>query len=379
MKTRLLAATALGCAALLGAVAIAQTPAPTPKAPAAAAPAIVSNANDGQRHEAGYKAPKTNWGAPDLQGFWNNTSLTGLQRSGDAKSLALTPQQADRLVNRNILVVLTKEDNALAGKDPNNTKILEDKNNDRGYNSFWIDPGTKMATVKGELRSSWITDPATGRIPYKAGAARGGGFAITNFDGPETRPQAERCIIGFSGSYGPVMNNGMYNSTMQFVQTPSHVMIQVEMIHDVRVIPIVKSAAEAKHSPLPKWGGDSVGWYEGDTLVVQTSNPHPSQRAMISDKGKLTERFSRWNDKQVLYEFEVDDPTLYSQTWKGEMSLNASEPLYEYACHEGNYAMAGILAGARELESQGKVPGMGPGIAAGLVLPRDEAGGEGFN
>jgi hypothetical protein len=145
------------------------------------------------------------------------------------------------------------------------------------------------------------------------------------------------------------------------------------------VIPIVKSAAEAKHSPLPKWGGDSVGWYEGDTLVVQTSNPHPSQRAMISASGKLTERFSRWNDKQILYSFEVDDPTLYSQVWKGEMALNASEPLYEYACHEGNYAMAGILAGARELESQGKVPGMGPGIAAGLVLPRDEAGGEGFN
>jgi len=377
MKTRLLAATALGCAVLLGAAAIAQTPAPTPQAPAA--DAIVSNANDGQRHEAGYAAPKTSWGAPDLQGFWNNTSLTGLQRGGDAKSLALTPQQADRLVNRNILVVLTKDDNAQAGKDPNNIDLLKDKNNDRGYNAFWIDPGTKMAMVKGELRSSWITEPATGRIPYKPGAARGGGFAITNFDGPETRPQAERCIIGFSGSYGPVMNNGMYNSTMQFVQTPSHVMIEVEMIHDVRVVPIVKSKADVKWGPLPKWGGDSVGWYEGDTLVVETRNPHPSQRAMISNQGKLTERFSRWNDKQILYSFEVDDPSLYSQTWKGEMALNASEPLYEYACHEGNYAMAGILAGARELESQGKVPGMGPGIAAGLVLPRDEAGGEGFN
>ncbi len=376
MKTRLLAATALGCAALLGATAVAQTPAPTP--PAAAA-ALVSNANDGQRHEPGYKSPQTSWGAPDLQGFWNNTSLTNLSRGGDAKSLALTQQQADRLVNRNILVVLTKEDNSTSGQDPNNTKILDDKNNDRGYNAFWIDPGTKMASVKGEIRSSWITEPATGRIPYKPGAARGGGYAITNFDGPETRPQAERCIIGFSGSYGPVMNNGMYNSTMQFVQTPSHVMIEVEMIHDVRVVPIVKSKADVKWGPVPKWGGDSIGWYEGDTLVVETRNPHPSQRAMISNQGTLTERFSRWNDKQILYSFEVDDPSLYSQTWKGEMSLNASEPLYEYACHEGNYAMAGILAGARELESKGKVPGMGPGIAAGLVLPRDEAGGEGFN
>ncbi len=378
MKIKLLAATALSCAVMIGPPAFAQ------QGQSAAAPqqaALTSNANDGQRHEAGYAAPKTKWGAPDLQGFWNNTSLTNLQRGGDAKSLALTPQQADRLVNRNILVVLSKDDEAQAGKDPNNLDLLKDKNNDRGYNAFWIDPGTKMATVKGELRSSWITEPATGRIPYKPGAARGGGYAITNFDGPETRPQAERCIIGFSGSYGPVMNNGMYNSTMQFVQTPTHVMIQVEMIHDVRVIPTFATADEARKSfaPLPKWGGDSVGWYEGDTLVVETRNPHPSQRAMISDKGKLIERFSRWNERQILYAFEVDDPTLYSATWKGEMALNASDPIYEYACHEGNYAMAGILGGARELESQGKVPGMGPGIAAGLVLPRDETGGEGFN
>ena len=291
----------------------------------------------------------------------------------------MSEKEADRLVNRNILIVLTKEDDASNGTDPNNTKILEDKNNDRGYNSFWIDPGTKLATVKGELRTSWIVEPANGRIPYKPGASRGGGYAITNFDGPETRPQAERCVIGFSGSYGPVMQNSMYNNTMQFVQTPSHVMIQVEMIHDVRVIPIVASKAEAKHSNVPKWGGDSVGWYEGNTLVVQTTNVHPSQRGMISADGKLTERFTRWDDKQVLYEFEVEDASLYSQTWKGEMGLNASQPMYEYACHEGNYAMEGSLAGARQLESEGKVPGMGPGIAAGLVLPRDETGGEGFN
>ncbi|MFT3725328.1 MAG: hypothetical protein QM773_17300 [Hyphomonadaceae bacterium] len=377
MKTRLLAATALGCAVLLGANAVAQTPAPTPPAAAAATP--VTNANDGQRSEAGYKVPHTKWGAPDLQGYWNNTSITSMQRSPDAKQLSVSQKEADRLVNRNILVVLSKEDQSTNGQDPNNTKLLEDKNNDRGYNSFWIDPGTKLASVKGELRTSWITEPATGRIPYKPGAARGGGYAITNFDGPETRPQAERCVLGFSGSFGPVMQNGMYNNTMQFVQTPTHVMIEVEMIHDVRVIPIAASKAEAKHGSVPKWGGDSVGWYEGDTLVVETTNVHPGQRAMISQNGKVTERFSRWNDHQVLYTFEVDDPSLYSQTWKGEMSLNSSSPLYEYACHEGNYAMPGILGGARELESKGKVPGMGPGIAAGLVLPRDETGGEGFN
>jgi len=354
MKTRLLAATALTVAAIMGAgAALAQAP--------------------------GYTTPKTAWGAPDLQGFWNNTSITSLQRSPDAKSLVVDQKEADRLVNRNILVVLTKDDEAQAGLDPNNTKILEDKNNDRGYNAFWIDPGTKLATVKGELRTSWIVEPANGRIPYKPGAARGGGYAITNFDGPETRPMAERCVLSFSGSYGPVMQNSMYNNTFQFVQTPSAVMINVEMNHDVRNIPIVASKAEAKHGPVPKWGGDSVGWYEGDTLVVQTTNVHPNQRAMITSTGKLTERFTRWDDHQILYEFEVDDPELYSQVWRGEMALNTSQPMYEYACHEGNHAMPGILGGARQLESEGKVPGMGPGIAAGLVLPRDEAGGEGFN
>ena len=125
MKFKMMAATALGTAALFAGAAVAQTPAA--QAPTAtSAPAIVSNANNGQAHEAGYKAPKTAWGAPDLQGFWNNTSITSMQRSPDAKSLALTQAQADRLVNRNILIVLTKEDNATNGQDPHNTKVLED-------------------------------------------------------------------------------------------------------------------------------------------------------------------------------------------------------------------------------------------------------------
>src|SRR5690606_16445200 len=126
-----------------------------------------------------------------------------------------------------------------------------------------------------------------------------------------------------------------------------------------------------------KWGGDSVGWYEGNTLVVETTNVHPSQRGMITQNGKLTERFTRWDDHQILYQFEVEDPDLYTEVWKGEMALNTAEPLYEYACHEGKHARPVSLGGARQLESEGKVPGMGPGIAAGLVLSRDDQGGEG--
>jgi hypothetical protein len=330
----------------------------------------------------GYVVPKTADGRPDLQGFWNNTSITSLQRPRDVQKLVVDEAEAKRIVNRNMLIVLTKDDEKNNGKDPNDVSALADKNNDRGYNAFWIDPGTKMAMVKGEYRTSWITEPASGRIPYKSDAARsGGGYAITNFDGPETRPLAERCLMSFSGSAGPVMQNGMYNNTFQIVQSPGAVMILVEMNHDARIIPIVANAAEAakKHGAIPKWAGDSVGWYEGDTLVVETVNVHPLQRALISSGGKVTERFSRWDDNQVLYQFEVNDPELYSQVWRGEQALNRSpEPLYEYACHEGNYAMPGILGGARELESKGIKPTMGPGIGAGLVIPRDgEGGGEG--
>ncbi len=167
----------------------------------------------------------------------------------------------------------------------------------------------------------------------------------------------ERCIIGFGNTGGPVMTNVLYNNTYQIVQSPGHVMIVVEMVHDARIIPIVKNASEAKYGPnvIKKWLGDSVGWYEGATLVVETKNVNPAQRGYISKDGKLTERFTRWNDGQITYEFAVEDPTQYSQPWKGEMALNHSkQPFYEYACHEGNYAMEGILAGARKQEREGR-------------------------
>src|SRR5690348_14847094 len=169
--------------------------------------------------------------------------------------------------------------------------------------------------------------------------------------GPETRPLAERCIISYSRSAGPVMQNSLYNNNYQIVQSPGAVIIDVEMNHDARIIPIVKSKADVKHRPgaIRPWFGDSVGWYEGDTLVVETVNVNPKQNtAQISATGVLTERFTRWSASEILYEFSVDDPALYTQVWKGEQSLHASkEPLYEYACHEGNYALTGILAGAR--------------------------------
>jgi hypothetical protein len=171
----------------------------------------------------------------------------------------------------------------------------------------------------------------------------------------------ERCLIGFGGTGGPPMLNVLYNNHYQIVQTPDHLMIMVEMNHDVRVVPIAKSKAEAKHKPnvIKPWLGDAIGWWEGDTLVVETKNFHPTQigktSVLVTETGKVTERFTRWSEDQILYEFAVEDPNVYSRPWKGEMSLNKDdERVYEYACHEGNYALHGILAGARAEEREGR-------------------------
>src|SRR5690606_4397825 len=214
-------------------------------------------------------------------------------------------------------------------------------------------------------RSSWIVEPESGQIPYskkgrmvRAQAFRAGGDeesgAVGMYDGPEVRPVGDRCLISFGSSAGPPMNNVMYNNHYQFVQTPGNVMINVEMNHDVRIIDI---NGKHDHPNIREWFGSSVGRWDGDTLVVETRNVHPIQEMRgafpLSTKGKVIERFTRVSDGEMLYEFTVDDPEYYSQVWKGEMIFTKDdERIFEYACHEGNYALPGILAGARAEERE---------------------------
>jgi hypothetical protein len=202
------------------------------------------------------------------------------------------------------------------------------------------------------------------------------------FQGPEALPLPERCLIGFSGAGGPGMLNTIYNNNYQIVQAPQVIAINVEMVHDARVIPLFndKATAQAAHRPaaVTFWLGDSVGWWEGDTLVVEVTNVNRQQgRAgpiYLSEQGKVTERFTRVAPAQILYEFQVEDPVYYTQPWRVEMSLNArKESIYEYACHEGNYAMEGILRGARNQEAQGIKPTLGPGIF-GTPIPEKPKG-----
>jgi len=355
----------------------------------------------------GYTPPKTSWGAPDIGGNWTNASLTNLQRGFGAANVVMTPEEVERA--ERLDYYNNRFQDEARPSDTSDTRLLDgtDLLQGSGYNVFWIDPGSRVGVIRGESRSSWITEPADGRIPYRnrpaarpaaaavappgaiadnkrvVGAADskvapgkmafagpqgvgttvpagdGGGGGYGSYDGPETRTIADRCLLGFGTAGGPVMSNVMYNNNYQIVQTPGHVMILVEMVHDARIVPTFASADEARASfrpsNMPQWLGDSVGWYEGDKLVVETRNVNPKQRGYLSPSGTLIERFSRWDKDQLVYEFEVNDPTLYTQVWKGEQAMKPSRaPLFEYACHEGNYAMEGILAGARKLEADGQ-------------------------
>lgn len=332
----------------------------------AAVAAIAAGSGAASAQAAGnYAPPRTSWGAPELSGVWTNASLTSLQRASSASKVTVTEEEAAQLLARNRYTLATQDEAGASKLDKESSdKLLADKNPARGYNRFWMDPGSDYARVGNDIRTAWVTNPADGLIPYKPGKRPG--FKVT-YDGPEGRPVQERCVS--YARLGPVFGNGMYNNNFQIVQTQSHLMIDAEMIHEARVIPIFKSAAEAKHGPeaLRNFGGDSVAWYEGDTLVVETINVRQDQRPHITATGKAIERFTRWKDNEILYQFRVEDDSIYTQPWSGEQVLRASsEPVYEYACHEGNYGMFGILAGARQLEHDGREHPPELSIFAGL-------------
>lgn len=300
--------------------------------------------------QAAYTPPRAADGKPDLQGFWTNVSLTSLERSGQFKTLAIPPEQAQKLEAGRAAA----DARASLPTDPTAgaPKAGQDVG---GYNNFYVDAGTSFATIKGEKRSSWIVDPADGKIPYTATGKKEFeerlNFVRNTFDGPETRPMAERCLVGFGSTGGPPMINVMYNNTYQFVQTGDYFLINVEMNHDARIIPLGDA-----NTDVPQWLGRSKGHWEGDTLVVETTNFNPGESLrtffansyLLSPDAHVTERFNRISDTEILYQFTVNDPKLFSQPWKAEMIFNHSpKPAYEYACHEGNHALPGILAGAR--------------------------------
>ncbi|HDZ08172.1 hypothetical protein [Pseudohongiella sp.] len=307
---------------------------------------------------------------PDLSGLWTNASLTSLNRPQGVDQLVVTPEEAQMIVANTSVAGLPIDE--VDAADSSSGEAPPAGSFDfglRGYNDFWIDPGSNLALVKGEFRTSYVIDPENGRVPRletpKVEIARSFGARYVtgqgNADGPEALPLSERCFIGFGNTAGPGMMGTLYNSTYQFVQTDDYFTILVEMNHDARIIPLYDSAEEARANARPtelnQWFGDSRGWYEDGWLVVETININPLQIAEssvpITADGVITERFMRHSDTEIVYQFTVDDDNLYSQPWTAELSYHATEgPMYEYACHEGNYAMPGILAGARRAEAE---------------------------
>jgi hypothetical protein len=314
-----LGATALGTLVLCVALAASQGP----RSPRPAAP-----------------APRAADGHPDLQAVWNFSSLTPLERPADlAAKPTMTLAEAAQF-----------EKNAMERNNADRRDGGVAADLARAYNDGWYDRGTHMAIVNGVARTSLVVDPPDGRIPALTDDAQRRAQERAQLrrdhpsDGPEDRSLAERCL-GFNA--GPPMLPGPYNNYMQLFQFKDHVIIFNEMIHDARVVPL----DGRPHLPasVRRYLGDSVGRWEGNTLVVDTTNfTDKTNFRGASDRLHLVEKFSRLDADTLLYEFTVDDPSSFTKSWSGALPMKRTdEQVFEYACHEGNQAMVGILRGAR--------------------------------
>ena len=311
--------------------------------------------------KTGYKAPLAADGHPDLQGVWTNVAVTRLERNPKyGPGLVMTEAQAKKIEAR------TQAQIDLGNKptDPNAkvTDLPADCSGGRGtdcnYNAAWTDPGSLVMRVNGQPRNGFITSTPDGRVPMRKDAhvnpfGRTLKAGVSPSDNPETRALGERCLLSFGNSAGPVMLPGLYNNTYQFVQTKDEVAIDVEMVHDVRHVRL--NAKDHLPATVRPWMGDSIGHWEGPTLVVETTNFHPEQVFRgASEHLKVTERFTRTGKDRMHYAFWVEDPTVFAEPWGGEYEFSRIPgQIYEYACHEGNYGLVGILQGAREEERTG--------------------------
>ena len=295
--------------------------------------------------------PRTAWGAPDLNGVWDFRTLTPFERpSALADQEFFTDEQAAAFEAERLAEFEVRDDQEPADIVGN-------------YNQFWFDPGN---TVTATNQTSLVVDPPDGRVPLlntEAAAKRAamrearagidrhsptpGGWVEDLGDGMF----AVRCILGFNS--GPPMNPAGYNQNVQIAQTEDHVLLLNEMVHSSRIIPL----DGRPHLPdgVRQWMGDSRGRWDGDTLVVETTNflRETSFRAGVTTPAlHLTERFTRVSDGSLLYEVTVEDPGAWDRPWTYRLPMVKSEfPLFEYACHEGNYGLENILAGAREQEA----------------------------
>ena len=282
--------------------------------------------------------------ARDLQGIWGFATVTPLQRPKEfAGRDKLTPEEKAKLEEEAV------RDQFVDRPPP--------PGNPGAYNRFWIDAGTK-AVATGQ--TSLVIDPPDGRVPALTPTGKDRQAALDErakrAEGPEALTSWDRCILGFNA--GPPMIGGGYNAFVQLVQTPDYVVIHTEMVHDARIVPL--NGRPSLPSQQRNWRGPSTARWEGNTLIVDTRHFRTEGTGTLSLRGlgystdenlHLIERFRRLNADTLLYEYTVDDPTVWTRPWTVSMTMERSEqPIYEYACHEGNYGMRGILSGARAEE-----------------------------
>ena len=306
-----------------------------------------------------YTAPRTEWGQPDLQGVWNFSSNTPIERPAIfGEREFLTADEIEEMQHR------------LAAQDASSDAAGSTAGVDEGYNDFWLE----KAGIGGDVRTSLIVYPANGQLPPLAeGAiAEQGSFVFTGTtgesrpvrreaggigaDGPEDRGLSERCIIGFNS--GPPLRPAAYNNNVQIIQSKDTVVLLTEMIHEARIVPLYGPAQDLQllNDDIRLWMGDSRGYWDGATLVVETRNFN-GLSASFNNVGAsydkvLTERFTRRGPSTVDYEYTLDDPSTFTDKISAIVSMTKlAGQLYEYACHEGNYGMVNTLRGARVLEN----------------------------
>ena len=349
--------------------------------------------------QGGADIPRTPSGRPDLSGNYDTATVTPLQRSRQfgnrstltAEEVAIIASDPDGLASTFDLAPAGSDERAAVRADEQVAGFETGDGNRAappaggdgsagaagnvgGYNTFWIDRGNAGFQIDGEYRTSIIIDPPDGRQPprtpeNRATAAARRGSVLANsgtawwleddlnapgpYDDPEQRPVSERCLMGFGSTAGPPMLSVLYNNMKRIVQTDETVMILVEMVHDARIVRI-----NQEHDPpeIRSWLGDSVGHWEGDTLVVDTTNFTDSPSLGGASRNlHVVERFTRVDAETLLYRFTVEDPTVWTAPWSGEYTWLASDnKVYEYACHEANYSFGGILRGARVLEEDAR-------------------------
>ena len=282
--------------------------------------------------------PRTPWGDPDLQGLWTNATVTPFERPANLSGKA----------------VLTQEEAAEFERQTNQARDADNRGGGteadlgRAYNQFWYDRGTKIV---GTRRTSLVTDPPDGRVPALTPAAQSRADARAEArrrspaDGPEDRSLVERCILWPTA--GPPMVPAAYNNNYQILQAPGYVAILIEMIHDVRIIPL--DGRPHASQAIRQWMGDSRGRWDGNTLIVTTTNFTDKTIFRGSSANlKIVERFTRVDPGTLDYQFTIDDPESYTRSWTAAVPMTKTDgPIFEYACHEGNYGMTNVLKGAR--------------------------------